>query len=67
MASIPNFFRQEFIVQDVPWRDKVLNRPLPVSNGYFHLDAAPGLGFDLNEEELVLHPGIRQPRAGYYV
>jgi len=67
MASIPNFFRQEFIVQDVPWRDSVLDRPLPVSGGYFHLDDAPGLGFDLDEKELALHPGVRTPRSGFYV
>ncbi|HEX4022129.1 MAG TPA: mandelate racemase/muconate lactonizing enzyme family protein [Acidobacteriaceae bacterium] len=67
MASIPNFFRQEFIVQDVSWRDSVLDRPIPVSNGYFHLDDAPGLGFDLDEKQLELHPGVRTPRAGFYV
>jgi galactonate dehydratase len=67
MASIPNFFRQEFIVQDVPWRDSVLDRPLPVSGGYFHLDDAPGLGFDLDEKQLALHPGVRTPRSGFYV
>ena len=67
MASIPNFFRQEFIMQDVAWRDAILNRPLPVSNGYFHLDDTPGLGFDLDEKELERHPGIRTSRAGFYV
>jgi galactonate dehydratase len=67
MASIPNFFRQEFIMQDVAWRDSVLDRPLPVSGGYFHLDDAPGLGFDLDEKQLALHPGVRTPRSGFYV
>ncbi|MBI4890855.1 MAG: mandelate racemase/muconate lactonizing enzyme family protein [Acidobacteria bacterium] len=67
MASIPNFFRQEFMVQDVPWRDTVLDRPLPVEAGFFHLDDRPGLGFDLVEEELESHPGIRQTREGFYV
>lgn len=67
MASIPNFFRQEFIVQDVPWRDAILDRPLPVSGGHYHLDRRPGLGFELNEDELTNHPGIRSTRAGFYV
>lgn len=66
-ASIPNFFRQEFMVHDVPWRDAVLDRPLPVRNGFFVLDERPGLGFDLVEEEMVRHPGIRSPRSGFYV
>ncbi len=67
MASIPNFFRQEFIVQDVAWRDSILDRPLPIGGGYFHLDDTPGLGFDFNEEQLERHPGIRAPRTGFYV
>lgn len=67
MAAIPNFFRQEFMVQDVPWRDTVLDRPLPVRDGFFHLDDRPGLGFDLVEEELDSHPGVVTSREGYYV
>lgn len=54
-------------MQDVPWRDAVLRRPLPVSNGYFHLDDTPGLGFDLDEKELEKPPGVRTSRAGFDV
>lgn len=67
VASIPNFSRQEFMVQDVSWRDAVLDRPLPVRGGFFHLDDRPGLGFDLAEEELERHPGVRVAREGFYV
>jgi galactonate dehydratase len=67
MASVPNFFLQEFMVTDVPWRDSVLDKPLPVQNGFFELNDEPGLGFDLVEEELEKHPGIRQRRAGFYI
>ena len=67
MAAIPNFFRQEFMVQDTSWRDTVMNRPLPVQDGYFELDDAPGLGFEFNEEELSRHPGIRTARPGFYI
>lgn len=67
MASIPNFFRQEFVVQDVSWRDSVLDRPLAVSGGYFHLDDTPGLGYDLNEAQLEAHPGVTAPRPGFYI
>jgi len=29
-ASVPNFFRCEFMLNDVPWRDKVITHPLDV-------------------------------------
>ena len=55
------------MVQDVPWRDTILDRPLPVKNGFFHLDERPGLGFDFNAEEIARHPGVRVKRAGFYI
>lgn len=67
MASVPNFFMQEFMVTDVPWRDLVLDKPLPIRDGAFHLSDAPGLGFDLVEKEMDRHPGVTIPRAGFYV
>lgn len=67
MASIPNFFRLEFMFQDVPWRDAVLSQPMPIEDGFFVLPDRPGLGFDINEEELAKHPGIRTAREGFYV
>ena len=27
-AAIPNFFRQEFMFNDVPWRDTVIDHPI---------------------------------------
>ncbi|MCS7023175.1 MAG: mandelate racemase/muconate lactonizing enzyme family protein [Bryobacteraceae bacterium] len=67
MASIPNFLLQEFIVQDVEWRDRILSRPLPVRAGRYYLDDSPGLGFELNEQELSRWPGVREKRDGFYV
>ncbi len=67
MAATPNFFKQEFMLADVPWRDTVIDKPLPIKNGYFHLSNAPGLGFDLVEDELDCHPGVRAARADYYI
>ena len=67
MASIPNFFLQEFMVTDVPWRDTVLDKPLPVRSGFFELSSAPGLGFDLIEKEVESHPGVTVRRPGFYV
>ena len=45
----------------------MLDRPLPVRDGYFHLNDRPGLGFDFNEEDLARHPGVRAARDGFYV
>jgi galactonate dehydratase len=66
-ATIPNFFRQEFMYTDVPWRDAVISRPLNIKGGVLYLDGAPGLGVDLVEDVMEAHPGITQPRPGFYV
>lgn len=66
-ASIPNFFRQEFIFKDVPWRDTVIDHPLHIEEGSLVLSKRPGLGVDLVEEEMQKHPGIREHREGFYI
>ncbi len=68
-ASVPNFFRQEFMFNDVEWRDTVIDYPIKdmVKNGHLHLSERPGLGVDLVEEEMEKHPGIIKPRPGFYV
>lgn len=68
-ASVPNFFRQEFMFNDVPWRDEVIDHPIKdmVKNGHLILSERPGLGVDLIEEEMLKHPGILEPRPGFYV
>ena len=59
MATIPNFYRQEFMVKDVVWRDTCLSHKLPIEDGYFVLPDRPGLGFDIDETELLRRPGLR--------
>ncbi|MDR2272448.1 MAG: mandelate racemase/muconate lactonizing enzyme family protein [Sphingobacterium sp.] len=68
-ASVPNFFRQEFMFNDVPWRDEVIDHPIKdmVKNGHLVLSERPGLGVDLIEEEMLKHPGVLEPRPGFYV
>jgi galactonate dehydratase len=68
-AAIPNFFRCEFMFNDVPWRDQVIDHPLDVHGGFLHLSDRPGLGVDFVEEELEKHPAVRglTERAGFYV
>jgi galactonate dehydratase len=59
-ATIPNFFRQEFIFNDVPWRDTIIDHPIDIQEGKFILSVRPGLGVDLIEEEMEKHPGKRK-------
>lgn len=59
MATVPNFFRQEFMLKDVAWRDVCLSHPLPIKDGHFILPDRPGLGFDVREAEIERHPGVR--------
>lgn len=66
-ASIPNFFRQEFMLQDVSWRDEIISKPIPLQNGHLMLSDEPGLGVDLIEEEMEKHPGVVEARDGFYV
>lgn len=68
-ASVPNFFRQEFMFEDVSWRDTVINHPIGemIENGHLHLSNRAGLGVDLVETELEKHPGLLQPRKDYYI
>lgn len=66
-AAIPNFFRQEFMFNDVPWRDEVIDHPLDIRQGHLFLSDRPGLGVDLVEEVVAAHPGLRVPREGFYI
>lgn len=66
-ASVPNFFRQEFMFNDVSWRDEIIDYPLDIQNGHLLLSNRPGLGVDLIEEEMEAHPGIRKHKDGFYV
>jgi galactonate dehydratase len=68
-ASVPNFFRQEFMFIDVPWRDTVIDFPINnmIVNGHLELSDRPGLGVDLVESEMEKHPGIRIAKPGFYI
>lgn len=68
-ASVPNFFRQEFMFNDVPWRDEVITHPIKemVKDGFLELSGRPGLGVDLVEAAMEKHPGIVTPKKGFYV
>lgn len=69
MASIPNFYRLEFMVNDVPWRDEVLCPPggLRIEGGRLAVPEGPGLGVEVDEAVLAAHPAVREAREGFYV
>lgn len=56
----PNFFILEFQMGDVPWRDAILDVPIPLERGYLRIPSKPGIGVELKKEELHKHlAGIR--------
>jgi galactonate dehydratase len=55
------------MVSDVPWRDEVISRPIPLRDGHLVLDDAPGLGVELVDGALTEHPGITEARPGFYL
>lgn len=52
-ACIPNFLIMEFQLGDVPWRDDIISRPVPIEGGYLKVPEGAGLGIELNKKELA--------------
>jgi len=58
--STPNFMIQEAFAEfDVPWRNSLVRGWDPIRNGEFFLPDAPGLGLELDEEEIARHPYVK--------
>ncbi|MDA0336435.1 MAG: mandelate racemase/muconate lactonizing enzyme family protein, partial [bacterium] len=55
-ATVPNFYIQEFDVDDAPWRDDIMTHPFVIEEGHLLLSERPGLGSDLIEKEMARHP-----------
>ena len=56
-ASIPNFFIHEIFDEfNEPWEAKIVTNPVKVVDGYIEISDRPGLGIDLNIEEIRKHP-----------
>lgn len=56
-ASLPNFFLQEIFDDfNEPWEKYLVDRPIEVVNGYIDIPDRPGLGIDLNMDEIMRHP-----------
>jgi galactonate dehydratase len=53
--GMPNFIMLEFIADDVPWRDDIIDPPLRVEDGHLILPDKPGIGAELVRKEVVKH------------
>jgi galactonate dehydratase len=56
-ASLPNFFIHEIFDEfNEPWEKVIVTNPVEVIDGYIPVSERPGLGIDLNIEEILKHP-----------
>jgi galactonate dehydratase len=56
-ASLPNFFIHEIFDEfNEPWEKDIVTHPVEVVDGYIPIPSRPGLGIDLNVDEIRLHP-----------
>jgi galactonate dehydratase len=56
-ASLPNFFIHEIFDEfNEPWEKEIVTNHVEVVDGYIPISERPGLGVDLNVEEIKKHP-----------
>jgi galactonate dehydratase len=56
-TSLPNFFLQEIFDDfNEPWEKNLVDYPVEVVNGYIEVSERPGLGVELNMNEIGGHP-----------
>ena len=55
-ACIPNFYLLETMANDIPWRADVSTEKVKIENSEMFIPDLPGLGIDINEEEIAKHP-----------
>lgn len=56
-ASVPNFFIHEIFDEfNEPWEKEIVVNGVEVKDGYIDIPDRPGLGIDLNIEEILKHP-----------
>lgn len=54
-AAVSNLQVMEYDVDDVPWRDELVDMPAPIEGGYLTLPDRPGWGAEMNETALKAH------------
>lgn len=55
-ACTPNFYLLETMSSDIPWRADVSTEKVRFENSEMFIPDLPGLGIDINEEEIAKHP-----------
>ncbi|HVT92662.1 MAG TPA: mandelate racemase/muconate lactonizing enzyme family protein [Bryobacteraceae bacterium] len=56
-ASLPNFFLHEIFDEfNEPWEKEIVVNPVKLVDGYIEIPERPGLGIDLNIDEIARHP-----------
>lgn len=56
-ASLPNFLIHEIFDEfNEPWEQEIVTNPVHVVDGYIDIPARPGLGIDLDIDEIRKHP-----------
>ncbi len=56
-ASLPNFFIHEIFDEfNEPWEEEIVVNHVKVVDGYIEIPERPGLGIDLNFDEIAKHP-----------
>lgn len=55
-ACVPNFYLLETMSSDVPWRKDISTEDVKFENGEMFISDKPGLGIDINVDEIKKHP-----------
>lgn len=64
-ACVPNFYLLETMNTDVPWRSEITTEDVQFVNGEMVIGDKPGLGIDLNLDEIAKHPFDPRPLRHY--
>lgn len=64
-ACTPNFHLLETMALDVPWRADICTEDVVFEGGLMHIPSRPGLGIDLNEDAMAIHPFIPRDLRHY--
>ncbi len=55
-TAIPNWDMNEFAPEAGTFKEDIVTNIAEVKDGYFHVTDAPGLGIDINVDEMLKHP-----------
>jgi galactonate dehydratase len=55
MMTVPNFYKLETSAWKLDKYDKLIDKPLDISNGSLKLTSKPGLGIEMNRDYLQAH------------